>query len=408
MTRAVRACGLMFILLVALLVVMYAGWRLGRPVDPSTVCLSHPATIEHCCPVYRAAVRDRHLGMLCRGARRRVMLFCSYTDLAGAERLARIADDMSVECAVFYEPRPHHADRHAVAARMATLPSHVRTAPVRRRTITMDRFPYLNSATSHYKIAAADDLHFICGSGNALRECYYMDDKPMATCEAARKTFMAPAFLEFDVALTFSRPVPQICDYLALIARQEPWAERSMHVTFADRCEFHIFPAGVLSRSNFLAQLIGTADRRVLIAAMSVWPTGAFRAAVEAAVSRGCEVTLIGPAYECSRSQQLFARLNRAAAYRSGWKYREWGRDDGLVHAKFLVVDDDVALPSFNFSYKSVDAAVEDETALVLRGRASDLSRDALMELIDSRSKPLDPPDDPVGRGMLEAMHALL
>lgn len=395
---------------VLVVVVVWAGSKLTRQLAPTTVCLTHPASVEACWSIDTGARRDQYVDRLCRHARRRVLLFSSFTDLGAARDIARLARVLppDVPWHVYYDVRPMEPERRAIGEIMDGLPRGVVALPLKRRTVYMGRFPYLHTASTHYKVVAADDRHFITGSANALRECYYQDDEPKATCAAAVDRFLAPAFLEFDVALTLSEPVPQICDYLEVIARQDPWEERSLHITLADSCEFHVFPAGVLSRDSFLAGLVAAAERRVVVMALSVWPTGEFRTSLTEAVARGCEVTLVGSACECSQTQRLLSRLNRCAAYRERWRYREWTPRDGLVHAKFMLVDDAVILPSFNFSYKSVAGAVDDETALVLRGWAADEPRASLERLLRDRTAVVDPPGDPVGSAMLQLLNPLL
>jgi hypothetical protein len=401
-------CIVVFVLM--LVVLVYGAARVSGGLSPTTVCLTHPARIEACLPIDTAARRDAYVDRLCRLARHRMMLFSSFTDLESTRDLHRLSRSVrpGVPWTIYYDIRPLEPQRRAIDELMADLPSGVEARPLKRRTVYMGKFPYLHTASTHYKVVAADDRHFITGSANALKECYYMDDEPKATCDAAHGKFLAPAFLEFDVALTLSQPIPQICDYLEVMAQQRPWSERSLHITLADQCEFHVFPAGVLSRDGFLAGIVALAETRVVVMALSVWPTGEFRAALTEAAARGCTVTLVGSAYECSRSQQLLSRLNRCAAYRERWEYREWTPRDGLVHAKFLLVDDAVVLPSFNFSYKSVAGAVDDETALVLRGEPAEPSRTALQYLLDTRTMVVDPPQDRVGGAMLAFFSPLM
>ncbi len=397
-----------FAVLVAL--VVWGAGRLSRGMAPTTVCLTHTAAVERCCSIDTAARRDQYVERLCRHARRRVLLFSSFTDLQATREIARLARVVpeGVPWNVYYDLRPMEPERRAIEELMAGLPRGAVARPLKRRTVYMGRFPFLHTASTHYKVVAADDRHFVTGSANALKECYYQDDEPKATCDAAAGRFLAPAFLEFDVALSLTEPVPQICDYLEVMARQDPWEERSLHITLADSCEFHVFPAGVLSRDAFLAGVVGAAQRRVVVMALSVWPTGEFRTSLTEAVARGCEVTLVGSACACSQSQRLLSRLNRCAAYRERWRYREWTPRDGLVHAKFMLVDDDVVLPSFNFSYKSVAGAVDDETALVLRGWAAVEPRESIERLLRERSAVVDPPSDAVGGAMLAVLNPLL
>jgi hypothetical protein len=401
-------CAAIFIVL--LVAAVYGAERVSGSLCPTTVCLTHPAVVEACVPIDTTARRDLYIERLCRNARSRMLLFSSFTDLEAARSVSRLASTMAagVPWNVYYDIRPLEPERRAIDELMAGLPGSVTAQALKRRTVYMGRFPFLHTASTHYKVAAADDRHFVTGSANALKECYYMNDEPRATCTAAHDHFLAPAFLEFDVAISLSEPVRQICDYLEVIAQQTPWAERSVHITLADRCEFHIFPAGVLSRDGFLAGVVESAATRVTVMALSVWPTGEFRVALTEAVARGCRVTLVGSAYECSKSQQLLSRLNRCAAYRERWEYREWTPRDGLVHAKFMLVDDTVVLPSFNFSYKSVAGAVDDETAVVLRGLAAEASRHALEHLLDTRTVAFSPPQDRVGTAMLAVLNPLM
>jgi phosphatidylserine/phosphatidylglycerophosphate/cardiolipin synthase-like enzyme len=337
-------------------------------------------------------------------------MFTSFTDVQATENLAELSKELTpgVRCAVYYEPRPTDPDANSIHQLMRQLAPRVRSYPLHRRAVYMGRFPFIHGASTHFKVCSTDDTHFICGSGNSLHECYYMHDTPSVTCQAAKKQFLAPAFLEFDVAFTLSCPVPQISEYLTVIAQQQPWAERSLHITFSDRCEFHIFPAKVLSRDAFLVSLVDAADERVTLMALSVWPTGGFRTALINAVARGVAVTLIGSAYECSKSQQLLSRMNRCAACNARWEYREWTPADGLVHAKFMILDEDVVLPSFNFSYKSVAVALDDETALVLRGAPARESREALLRMIRERSGVVKPSHDIVGNAMLALLNPLM
>jgi phosphatidylserine/phosphatidylglycerophosphate/cardiolipin synthase-like enzyme len=410
MSRAQTTCAVVFVVLVVAVIVAYGAWRLVGGLDPATVCITHHAHIVRCTPIDRKDSRDRHLRAMCHSAADQVLMFTSFADVAATRQLQGLTAELrpGVRCAVYYEPRPTDPQSHAVHQLMGELAPRVRSYPLKRRVVTNGRFPFIHGASTHYKVCVADDTHFLCGSANALDECYYMHDTPAVTCRDAENLFLAPAMLEFDVAFTLSCPVPQISEYLTVIAQQQPWAERSLHLTFADRCEFHIFPAAVLSRDGFLAGLVGAAHSRVMVMALSVWPTGEFRTALVAAVARGCTVTLIGSAYECSQSQQLLSRLNRCAASTARWEYREWTPADGLVHAKFILLDDDVVLPSFNFSYKSVAAALDDETALVLRGPPARESREALLRMIEQRSAVVVPPNDPVGNAMLGLLNPLL
>lgn len=404
----VVACAVVFV--VMLVILLYAGTRVSAGLCPTTVCLTHPARIEACVSIDTADRRDEYVDRLCRIARRRVLLFSSFTDLQAARDMGRLAGSLSpgVPWTIYYDIRPLEPERRAIDELMGDLPAGVTARPLKRRTVYMGKFPFLHTASTHYKVVAADDRHFVTGSSNALKECYYMDDEPKATCTDAHDHFLAPAFLEFDVALSLTQAVPQICDYLEVIAQQRPWSERSLHITLADQCEFHVFPAGVLSRDGFLAGVVGAATTRVVVMALSVWPTGEFRTALTEAVARGCTVTLVGSAYECSKSQQLLSRLNRCAAYRERWQYREWTPRDGLVHAKFMLVDDEVVLPSFNFSYKSVAGAVDDETALVLRGDPAQEPRMSLERLLATRTVTVDPPQDRVGAAMLALLNPLM
>ena len=102
---------------------------------------------------------------------------------------------------------------------MGELAPRVRSYPLKRRVVTNGRFPFIHGASTHYKVCVADDTHFLCGSANALDECYYMHDTPAVTCRDAENLFLAPAMLEFDVAFTLSCSVPQISEYLTVIAR---------------------------------------------------------------------------------------------------------------------------------------------------------------------------------------------
>jgi hypothetical protein len=53
-----------------------------------------------------------------------------------------------------------------------------------------------------------------------------------------------------------------------------------------------------------------------------------------------------------------------------------------------LMVDDDVVMPSFNFSSKAITAATDDEVALVLVGKHATPTRQVLHTLIRSKSSP--------------------
>lgn len=406
--RTPLVCAVIVALLLA--IVLFAATRVAASVDPVTVCINHPAVVLSCAPITSVDQRDRVVARMFRQARRRLVLFTSFTDVAAARRFGELAEHLrpGVDCAAYYDLRPMDPDRHTVTELMVDVGSAMRTRPLLRRAVYMGRFPFIHTASTHYKVTMADDVTLLCGSGNWLRECFYEHDHPRATCEVAAQQFLAPSFLEFDVVLQLSQPVPQICDYLELIAQQRPWSPRSVHVMFADGCEFHVFPAGVPSRDGFMSNLVAQAQHSVTVMALSVWPTGTFRTSLADAVDRGCRVTLIGSAHQCSKSQQLLSRLNRCAAFHARWAYREWSPIDGLVHAKFMLIDRAVVLPSFNFSYKSVAGAVDDETSLVLRGAAAAAPYTAITRMIRHRTVPVDPPRDSTGDALLSLLSPLM
>jgi len=400
--RARWAVALLIVLVVVLVVAVAV-----RSAPLATVCISHPAHITSCVPIKSVAARDRWLESEVARASRAVM-FASFVDFESTARLqalGRVATDAGVDLGVYYESRPGDPRAAEIHARMAGLGRAVR---LRRRAVTLGSFPFVHAASTHFKATVVDDQRVLMGSANALAACYYLADRPTCTCQAAQDRFLAPAFLEFDVALAFSCPVPQIAEYLTVISEQRPWTPRSVHMTFADGCEFHVFPAGVRSRDAFLARLVRLARRRVTFLSLSVWPTGEFRSALLDAVDRGIEVTLVGSACECSRSQRLYSRLNRCAAANARWMYREWSPVDGLVHAKFLLRDDDVVLPSFNYSMKSVSAATDDEVALVLTGPVAREAREALDRMLRERTARFTPTSDPVFDALLGLLNPLL
>jgi len=402
---------IVLVMMVVAMIVAYGAWRVARALEPATVCITHPAHVVRCVPIGSRRARHEHVRAMCRAARDRVDFFCSYTDLWAAHQIAALADGLprGVRAAVYYEPRPVDPRRAEIHEVMRGLRGNMHGHALRRRTVAVARWPFLQVASTHVKLVSVDSTRFTYGSGNALLETHYYQENACATCQQAESSFLAPSFLDVDVALDMSSPVEQIPEYLRLVAQQRPWAERSLHITFRDGNEFHVFPAAVLSREGFLATLVDGAHTRVLVGALSVWPTGGFRAALVAAAQRGCAVTLVGSACACSKSQRLLARLNRcaAASYR-GWRYREWTPREGLVHAKFLLVDDDVVLPSFNYSFKSTSAAADDEAVLVLKRAAAAATRDLLDRMVRERTVPVTPEPDLLGDALLAMLNPLL
>ena len=403
----------MFVILLAATLLAFGMWRLTRTLEPATVCLTHHATIVRCAPIGSAHSRHRHIRALCRGARRRVHVYASFIDLQSARRMLDLAADLTpgVLGCVYYEPRPMDPESALIHQAMRGLAGSMRGHALRRRAVCMSRFPYIQVASTHLKACIVDDTHYVVGSSNAITGTIFMHDPPPQSdsCAEAEHLWLSPSFIDFDVSFTMSHAVPELCEYLELLAQQRPWAERSLHMTFRDRNEFHVFPAGVLSREGFLAALVDGAHVRVLIGALSVWPTGGFRAALVAAAQRGCVVTMVGSACACSKSQRLLGRLNRcaAASYR-GWRYREWTPEHGLIHAKFMLLDDNVVLPSFNISHKAVGASADDELCLVLRGAAAAPARHALEDMVRERTTSVVLEPDPLGNALLAMLNPLL
>ena len=73
-----------------------------------------------------------------------------------------------------------------------------------------------------------------------------------------------------------------------------------------------------------------------------------------------------------------------------------------------MLLDSAVVLPSFNFSYKSVAGAVDDETALVLRGDAAADSHDAISRMVRDRTVVVQPPRDSLGDALLMLLSPLM
>jgi phosphatidylserine/phosphatidylglycerophosphate/cardiolipin synthase-like enzyme len=340
-----------------------------------------------------------------------VVCFLSYTDVQVARDLLGIVGLLAAPCAVYYEVRPHDPRRAEVHAAMRRLQQASRL--VRCRVISPAArlaggcFPWMQGSTTHFKAVVADDDLFLYGSGNAIAETCYMHDPAAASCRAAAAHFFAPSFLDFDVVFGLTEPATRTVDLLVRLAERRPGPLSSHRLALADGCELHVLPAGACTREETLVALVRGARRSVTLMSTSVWLSGRLHREV-AAAARRCRVTLVSSAYECSRSQRLFTRLNRAAAFRLGCEYREWTTEDGFVHAKFGVFDGTVALPSFNFSCKAIAACVDDESLLVLRGKAAAGVRAALLALVEARSLAVAPERDLLGGCLLACLSRVL